>query len=304
MNETILSSWNDSGIRKSLTEFVNSVCDNDSSSFVPPSDRIAVFDNDGTLWCERPLMVQLYYILDKIEELMSEDTSLALQQPYKALAEKDLKTLMAFDKKELFEAVFRATGEGTVQAAEQKARQWFDTAKHPELNVPFYDVAYKPQLELLEYLRSNGFTVFIVSGGGTEFMRVVSERIYGIPTHQVIGSTLRSKVDMQGVKPVIMHVDGLRNFDDKDEKILNIHYHIGKRPLLAFGNSDGDLAMMRYTLAGEGIRMALLLHHDDADREFAYDRDFKLSRLSEALDVAAAEGINVVSMKNDWKEIF
>ncbi len=283
---------------------VSAVTDETSPDYLLPTERIATFDNDGTLWCEQPLQVQFFYILDRIKEIAQLKPEMIDTQPFKAFLEKDLKTIHTFTKKQILEFVFTAMGEKTPEELESAVKSWFDTARNPKFNFSYYDCAFKPQLELLQYLRQNDFRVFIVSGGGIEFMRVISEKIYGIPTERVIGSSVKTTIVMDGTVPAINRLQELANFDDREEKILNIHLHIGKRPVLAFGNSDGDLAMLRYTLGGKGKRLSLLLHHDDAEREVAYDRDFIISPLNEALDVAAAEGIQVVSMKNDWAEVF
>lgn len=304
MKEDILISWNDSASRKSIIDLVESITREGSPDFVPMEDRVATFDNDGTLWCEQPLQVQFFYVIDRIKELADSNPEMKDTQPFKAFLENDHQTISTFTKKDLMEFLFTAMDEKTPEELAVEVKNWFETAKNPKFNFSYYDCAFKPQLELLDYLRANNFKVFIVSGGGIEFMRVISEKIYGIPTECVVGSSVKTTIVMNGTVPVINRIKELANFDDRDEKILNIHLHIGKRPVLAFGNSDGDLAMLRYTLAGSGKRLALLLHHDDAVREVAYDRDFKISPLNEALDVAAAEGIMVVSMKNDWSKVF
>ncbi|MBK6506587.1 MAG: haloacid dehalogenase-like hydrolase [Ignavibacteria bacterium] len=304
MKEDILKSWNDSTARKSIIEFVKNVTTEGSTDFVPIKDRVATFDNDGTLWCEQPLQVQFFYVIDRIKVIAESNPEMKDTQPFKAFLEQDLKTISTFTKQQLMEFLFTAMGEKTPEELASAVKNWFETARNPKFNFSYYDCAFKPQLELLDYLRANDFKVFIVSGGGIEFMRVISEKIYGIPTDCVIGSSVKTEIVMNGTVPVINRLKELANFDDREEKVLNIHLHIGKRPILAFGNSDGDLAMLRYTLAGNGKRLALLLHHDDAEREVAYDRDFKISPLNEALDVAAAEGIQVVSMKNDWTRVF
>lgn len=299
-----LSTWNKSVARDKIIEFVSAVTDRKNPDYLEPANRIATFDNDGTLWCEQPLQVQFFYVLDRIKEIAFVKPEMREVQPFKAFLEKDIKTISTFTKKQLLEFVFTAMGEKTPEELADKVKSWFETAKHPKFNFSYYDCAYKPQLDLLNYLRQNGFRMFIVSGGGVEFMRVISEKVYGIPTEQVIGSSVKATVVMNGKVPVINRLQELGNFDDREEKILNINLHIGKRPVLAFGNSDGDLAMLRYTIAGSGRRLSLLLHHDDAVREAAYDRDFIISPLREALDVAAEEGIQIVSMKNDWAKVF
>ncbi|MBX7044148.1 MAG: haloacid dehalogenase-like hydrolase [Ignavibacteria bacterium] len=304
MDAKELSCWNDGTARSAIIDLVRDVTDQSGPDYLPPEDRIAVFDNDGTLWCEYPLQVQLYYFLERFSELLKSRPELAEVQPYKAIAARDIKTLLSFDKQQIMNAVFTASGETTPEEYATAVRDWFNSAAHPELKRSFYDVAYRPQTELLNYLSANGFKTFIVSGGGIEFIRVISEKIYSIPTYMVIGSTGKTEVVTDDAGPMVKRIPGLRDFNDKDEKVININYCIGKRPVLAFGNSDGDRAMLRYTKAGKGRSLSLLLHHDDGEREFAYDRDFKISTLSAALDNADADGTLVVSMKNDWNEIF
>ena len=304
MEKNSLLSWNDTEIKNSLIEFVSKITNKESSDFIPEEDRIAVFDNDGTLWTEQPLQVEFFYALYRAEKLAEANPVLKNDPVFNAFLNKDVKTLLTFPKQEIIELLFKTHDGKTPEEFKSYVKEWFDSAVHPLFKFSFYNTAFKPQLELLSYLKDNGFKIFIVSGGGVDFMRTVAEKIYGIPNERVTGSSGMTKLEYDGTVPVVVRLPQLRSFDDRDEKVNNIHLHIGKRPVLAFGNSDGDLAMLRYTLAGKGLRMALLLHHDDGVREVAYDKDFKISPLNEALNVAAAEGINVVSMKNDWKEVF
>jgi phosphoserine phosphatase len=297
-----LSSWSDGAATSAIVDFVARVTKEGGNDYVAPAERIATFDNDGTLWCEQPMQVQFLFLVDRVKELAAKDKSLAARQPFKAVLERDLKTLQALGMKGLQE-LFAETHSGmTVDEFESIVNVWFGSAKHPKLKRAFTRVAYRPQVELLEYLRANGFRTFIVSGGGVDFMRVISEELYGIEREQVVGSSSKLEFDVE--RGVLTKLRDLQSFDDRETKVLNIGLHIGRRPILAFGNSDGDLAMLRYTLAGPGARLALLLHHDDAEREFAYDRDFKLSPLVEALDKAKQYGITLVSMKNDWRSVF
>ncbi|MBL8006802.1 MAG: haloacid dehalogenase-like hydrolase [Ignavibacteria bacterium] len=304
MTDNYLNSWNETEIKKSITDFVTKVTAENSPGFIPVNERIAVFDNDGTLWTEQPLQVEIFYALYRMKILSGKDPSLKNTQPFKAFIEEDIKTLSTFGKKELLEIAFKSHDGKTPQEFYRNVKEFFENSVHPKFKFSYYNCAYKPQLELLDYLRANGFKIFIVSGGGLEFMRVVTEKIYEIPNERVIGSTTATEVVYDGTKPVINRLPQLSNFDDKEEKVLNIHHHIGGVPVLAFGNSDGDLSMLRYTLNSSEYNLALLLHHDDASREVAYDKDFVLSPLNEALKVSAAEGIRVVSMKNDWNEVF
>jgi phosphoglycolate phosphatase-like HAD superfamily hydrolase len=304
MTNNILPSWNDTEIKRSVLKFIERISDKDSEDFIPEENRIAVFDNDGTLWTEQPFPVQLLFALDRIKELAELNPEMKNSQPFKAFIEKDIKTISTFSKKDIMTFLFKTHDTKTPEEFESNVKHWFENAVHPRFKFSFYDSVFKPQVELLQYLRENDFKTFIVSGGGINFMRVVSEKIYGISSDRVIGSSGKTKIEYEGSKPLITRLPELGSFDDREEKVNNIYLHIGKRPVFAFGNSDGDLAMLRYTLAGEGLKMALLIHHDDSEREVAYDKDFKISPLKEALEVAEAEGINVVSMKNDWNKVF
>lgn len=304
MTTNILPSWNDTPTKKSIIDFVQKITNESGPDFIPVNERIATFDNDGTLWTEQPLQVELFFALDMAREQAELNPDLKNSPIFRAFIDMDIKTLLTFPKKDIIDLLFKTHAGKTPAEFESRVRDWFDTAVHPRFKFSFYNSAFKPQIELLDYLRENGFKTFIVSGGGIDFMRTVAEKIYGIPSYMTVGSNAVTKIEYDGSKPVVTRIAQLRSFDDRDEKVSNIHLHIGKRPVLAFGNSDGDLAMLRYTLAGEGSRMALLLHHDDNEREVAYDKDFKISPLDEALKVAAAEGINIVSMKNDWSKVF
>lgn len=304
VSDNVLPSWNNTGIKNSITGFVKKITEKNSPDFIPGEDRIAVFDNDGTLWTEQPLQVEILFALDRAMEIAEINPEMKKDALFSAFLNKDVKTMLTFPKKDLVDLFFKTHDGKTPAEFNKNVTDWFDKAIHPLFKFSFYNSAYKPQIELLNYLKDNGFKNFIVSGGGIDFMRAVTEKIYGISSERVIGSSGMTGVEYIGTKPVVLRLPKLRSFDDKEEKVNNINLHIGKKPVLAFGNSDGDLAMLRYSLSGNGSGMALLLHHDDGDREVAYDKGFKLSPLNEALNVAAAEGINVVSMKNDWMEVF
>jgi phosphoserine phosphatase len=295
----MLGSWNEGAAKSAIVDFVARVTKEGGKDYVAPAERIATFDNDGTLWCEQPLQVQILFLIDRVKVMAAKDPSLGARQPFKAVLERDRKTLHELGKKGLQE-LFMATHSGMLQEEfEAIVRDWFASAQHPKFARPFDRVTFQPQVELLEYLRANGFRTFIVSGGGVDFMRVIVEQAYGIPRDQVVGSSAKLALETKDGRTVLRKLGELLSFDDREEKVRNIGLHIGRRPILAFGNSDGDLAMLRYT---EGLR--LLVHHDDAEREAAYDRDFKLSPLNEALDKAQEYGITVVSMKRDWKAVF
>ena len=300
----MLDCWRDGAAKAAITAFVAKVTRAGGADFVPPAGRVAVFDNDGTLWCEQPFQVQVFFLIDRIKALAEKDPALKAKQPFKALLEHDHATLHALGKKavnELMAATHTGMSEDEFEAI---ARDWFAGAKHPKFGRLFKRNIYRPQVELLDYLRANDFKTYIVSGGGIDLIRAFAEEAYGIPREQVIGSSAKLKFEATDGKARLMKLGELNSFDDREAKPQNIGLHIGRRPILAFGNSDGDLAMMRYTLGGNGPRLALLLHHDDGEREVAYDRDFRLSPLVEALDKAGDYGITVVSMKRDWNTVF
>ena len=299
-----LPSWNEGMAKTAILDFVARVTAAGGPDFVPPSERIATFDNDGTLWCEQPLQVQFFFGRDRLKALADADPSLKERQPFKAYIERDMPTITKFGKKGLLEVGAFVHAGMTEDEFQAHARDWLATSRHPKLDRPFTELTYLPQVELLGYLRANGFKTFIVSGGGIDLIRAFAEEAYGIPPEQVIGSSVKLRFEAGDNHVDLMRLSELNSFDDREVKPANIALHIGRRPILAFGNSDGDLAMLRYTLAGKGARLGLLLHHDDADREFAYDREFRLSPLVEALDKADQYGITVVGMKDAWKTVF
>jgi len=301
---SVLPSWNDGAARTAVLEFVARVTKEGGPDFVPAAERIATFDNDGTLWCEQPMQVQVFFLVDRIKELAANDPSIEGRQPFKALLERDMKTLHDLGKQGLFELAFAAHAGMTDEAFDTIARTWFAAAKHPKYQRPFTRCTFQPQIELLDFLRSNGFKTFIVSGGGIGLIRAFAEAAYGIPPEQVIGSSVKTRLEVEHGRVQLMRNAELGTFDDREVKVQNIGLHIGRRPIFAFGNSDGDLAMLRYTKTGPGARLAMLIHHDDGEREVAYDREFRLSPLVEALDKAKDYGITVVSMKRDWKTVF
>jgi phosphoserine phosphatase len=304
MHDDALKSWNDGAARSAILDFVSRVTKKGGPDFVPVAERIATFDNDGTLWCEQPMQVQFYFARDRLDALAKDDPGLRDRQPFKAYLDRDMPAIMQYGKKGLLEVGAYVHAGMTEDEFHAYARNWLEESKHPKLGRTFTDLTYRPQVELLDYLRANGFKTFIVSGGGVDLMRAFAEERYGIPPEQVIGSSVKTRFEMREGRGEIVKLPELNSFDDREVKPANISLHIGRRPILAFGNSDGDLAMLRYCKSGPGARLALIIHHDDATREFAYDRDFKLSPLVEALDKADGYGITLVSMKNDWKAVF
>lgn len=304
MTDDPLPSWNDGPARAAILDFVARVTWEGGPDHVPPAERIAVFDNDGTLWCEQPVQNQLFFALDRIDAMAVADPSLRERQPFKAFLERDIGAIHGLGKQAVFEFAFAVHTGMTADKFASIAREWFATARHPRLGRPYPLCIYQPQVELLAFLRANGFRTFIVSGGGVEFIRVLAGQAYGIPPEQVIGSSVRLRFETGEVPADLVRLAELDSFNDRQVKPANISLHIGRRPILCFGNSDGDLAMLRYTLSGPGARLGLLLHHDDADREFAYDREFRLSPLAEALDRAADYSITVVGMRQAWSAVF
>lgn len=304
MNAEPLASWRDGKIKSAIMRFVERITAPGGPDFLPPADRVATFDNDGTLWCERPLQAQLYFAHDRLEKLAAADPSLRERESFRACLDVDVPAIKRLGKQGIFGAIAAAHAGITQDAFDSLARDWINSAQNPKLGRRFRDLAYGPQLELLAYLRAHDFRIFVVSAGGTDLMRSFSEEVYGIPRANIIGSYMKTRVEQRDGVTQLVKLAELGCFNDREAKPQSIDVMVGRRPILAFGNSDGDLAMLRYTVSGEGPRLALLLHHDDAEREFAYDRDFVLSPLAEALDRAAELGINVVSMKHDWSGVF
>ena len=299
-----LPSWNDGAAKKSITAFVENVTKEGSPDFVPVPERIATFDNDGTLWCEKPLPVQLFFTLDRVKALAPQHPQWKDQEPFASLLKGNVKGALAGGERALLEMVAATHAGMTTVGFDEIVKDWIANAKHPKYQQPFTACVYQPMLELLAYLRANGFKTFIVSGGGIEFMRPWTEKVYGIPPEQVVGSSIKTKFELRDGKPVLVRLPELNFNDDKDGKPIGINQHIGRRPIAAFGNSDGDLQMLQYTGGGSGPRFCLYVHHNDAEREYAYDRKDALARLDKGLDEAAAKGWTVVSMKDDWKRVF
>jgi len=299
-----LPSWNDGPAKQSIITFVEKVTKPGSPDFVPVPERIATFDNDGTLWCEKPLPVQLYFVLDRVKALAPQHPEWQTTEPFASILKGDLKTAAASGERGLVEMIMATHTGNTTEEFEQIVKDWIATAKHPKTGMLFTDMVYQPMLEVLAYLRTNEFKTFIVSGGGIEFMRPWADKTYGIPPEQVVGSSVKTKFELRDGKPVLVRLPEVSFNDDKGGKPVGINEHIGRRPVMAFGNSDGDLQMLQWTTAGAGARFSLYVHHDDAGREYAYDRNDALARLDKGLDEASAKGWTVVSMKNDWKTVF
>jgi phosphoglycolate phosphatase-like HAD superfamily hydrolase len=300
-----LPSWNDGSAKKSIVDFVTRVTTQGGVDLVPPAERIATFDNDGTLWTEQPYYFQLAFAFDRVKAMAPQHPKWKSQQPFKALLENDEPALAASGEKGLLQIIAVTHAGMTIDEFSKTVLGWAATSRHPRFNRPYTAMVYQPMLELLAYLRGNGFKTFVVSGGGVEFMRPWVEKVYGIPAEQVVGSSgeVKFQTDPNG-KPELVKLAKVEFIDDGPGKPVGINRFIGRRPIVAFGNSDGDLQMLQWTMAGEGARFAALVHHTDAEREYAYDRQSKIGKLDKALDEAVAKGWTVIDMKEDWKEIF
>ncbi len=299
-----LPSWNDTASKQSIVSFVEKVCDADSDTYIAPSERIAVFDNDGTLWAEQPMYFQALFIFDRIKELAPQHPEWKEQEPFSFVLKGDLESALAGGEHALLEMAMATHAGMTTEAFEAVVRDWIKTARHPKTDRPYTEMVYQPMLELLDYLRANGFKTFIVSGGGIDFMRVFGEEVYGIPPEQVIGSSIKCEYKVVDGKPIIIKLPEMNFIDDKEGKPVGIYERIGRRPIVAFGNSDGDFQMLEWTTAGDGPRLGVYIHHDDAEREWAYDRDSHIGQLKRGLDEAGKRGWHVVNMKSDWNTIF
>ena len=299
-----LPSWNDGPAKQSILAFVEKVTREGSPDFVPVPERIAVFDNDGTLWVEQPAYTQLQLLIDRIKALAPEHPEWKTKEPFASLLKGDPHGVAATGEAGLAELMAATHSGMTTEEFSKTVSDWIATAKHPKTGKLYTEMVYQPMLELLAYLRANGFKTFIVSGGGIEFMRPWTEKVYGIPPEQVVGSTGGLKLEMRDGSPVIMKLPILVLNDDKEGKPVGIQRHIGRRPIAAFGNSDGDLQMLQWTAAGSGPRFCLYVHHTDAEREWAYDRKSHVGKLDKGLDEAGSRDWTVVSMKDDWKTIY
>jgi hypothetical protein len=308
-----LPSWNDGPTKKAITDFVARVTQTDSSDFVPVPERIAVFDNDGTLWAEQPMYFQLAFAIDRVKALAPEHPEWKDKEPFKSILAGDVKAALAGGEKAIAEVIAATHAGMTVEEFHEIVTEWLATAKHPTLKRPYTECVYQPMLELLAYLRANGFKTFIVSGGGVEFMRPWAERVYGIPPEQVVGSRIRMKCvtlsklggsEVPEPGPALVRLPEIDFVDDGPGKPVGIQQQIGRRPIAAFGNSDGDLQMIQWTTAGSGPRFGLIVHHTDAEREWAYDRTSHIGKLDKALDEADVRVWTVVDMKRDWKTVF
>ncbi|WP_376775583.1 HAD family hydrolase [Rhizobium laguerreae] len=300
-----LPSWNDTASKAVIVSFVEKVTGQGSPDFVPENERVAVFDNDGTLWVEHPMYTQLAFALDRVKALAPQHPEWKETQPFKAVLEGDMKTLAASGEKGLMELIMTTHAGMTSGDFQKVVTDWLASARDPKFKRPYTELVYQPMIELLAYLRANGFKTFIVSGGGVEFMRPWVEKVYGVPPEQVIGSSIKTEFRMQDDTPTLFRLPEINFIDDKAGKPVGINQQIGRRPIAAFGNSDGDLQMLQWTtMAGGPARLGVLIHHTDAEREYAYDRETEFGRLDKALDAASIAGWTVVDMKADWKQVF
>ena len=299
-----LPSWNDGPAKQSLVKFVQAVTDAGSPQHVPTAARIAVFDNDGTLWAEQPMYFQGMFAFARVKALAPKHPEWRTQQPFKGVLDDDMKAVAATGEQGLLKILAVTHAGMTTDEFDRTVRDWIAGSKHPRFQRPYTELVYQPMLEVLAYLRANGFKTYIVSGGGVDFIRVFAEQVYGIPPEQVVGSVAETRLEVRDGTPVLVKLPKLNLVDDKAGKPVGIHRFIGRRPILAFGNSDGDHQMLQWTAAGDGLRFIGIVRHTDAEREWAYDRQSTIGRLDEALDEALRKGWTVVDMKRDWKVVF
>ena len=299
-----LPSWNDTAPKRAIVAFVEQVTRDGSPDFVPVPERIATFDNDGTLWAEQPIYFQFLFAIDRVKALAAQHPEWKTKEPFASLLKGDMKRVLAGGEHAMLDIVMSTHAGMTTQAFEKIVTDWIATEKHPKTGWLLTEMVYQPMLELLAYLRANGFKTFIVSGGGIEFMRPWTEKVYGIPPEQVVGSSIKTKYEVRDGKPVIARLPELNFIDDKAGKPVGIHQHIGRRPIIAGGNSDGDFEMLEWTTAGTGLRFGLIIHHTDNKREWAYDRDSHIGRLDRGLDEGPRRGWTIVNMRDDWRIIF
>ncbi len=299
-----LPSWSDGPAKKAITAFVARVSQEGGADYVPPEKRIAVFDNDGTLWAEQPVYVQLAFAFDRVKALSNRHPEWKRTQPFQAVLDNDFAALAKSGEKGLVELIMATHAGTSTQDFEEIVSGWIGTARHPKFERPYTELVYQPMLELLAYLRANGFKTFIVSGGGVEFMRPWTERVYAVPPEQVVGSSIKTKYQVTDGKPELIRLPEMNFVDDKAGKPVGINAHIGRRPIAAFGNSDGDLEMLEWATAVGGARLGMIVHHDNAADEYAYDRKSAFGKLDKGLDEAPKKGWTIISMKDDWRCVF
>jgi len=299
-----MPSWNDTGPKQAIMAFVDKVTSTGSPDYVPPAERIAVFDNDGTLWSEQPVYFQALFMFDRIRTLVPQHPEWQEQEPFASVLKGDTAAALAGGEHALLEMAMATHAGTTTDEFQAIVSDWLASARHPTTGRRYTEMVYQPMLELLQYLRANGFKTFIVSGGGIEFMRPWVYEIYGVPPEQVIGSSIKTRYELRDGKPVLVRLPEINFIDDKSDKPVGINQHIGRRPTMAFGNSDGDFQMLEWTTSGPGARFGLIVHHTDGDREWAYDRESHVGRLNRGLDEGPARGWTIVDMKKDWATIY
>lgn len=299
-----LPSWNEGKTKSAILEFISRVTTEGGADFVSPAERIAVFDNDGTLWSEQPIYFQLAFAIDRVKALALEHPEWQEKEPFKSVLAGDLKSALAGGEKAVAELMIAAHSGMTTDQFEAMVKEWMATARHPRFKRPYSELVYQPMLELLAYLRVSGFKTYIVSGGGIEFMRPWVEETYGIPPEQVVGSSGKLKLELRDGKPVLVKLPEIDFVDDGPGKPVGIQKFIGRRPIAAFGNSDGDLQMLQWATSGDGLRFGLIVHHTDSEREWAYDRQSHIGKLDKSLDEAKSKGWTLVDMKRDWRTIY
>jgi len=299
-----LPSWNDGKTKSSIINFVKDVTNKNSENYVDIPDRIAVFDNDGNLWSEKPAYFQLFFAIERVKLLAPEHPEWKNEQPFKSILEDDLETFASFGEHGIIEVVMATHAGNTTEEFETIVEDWFATARHPRFNRPFTDLVYQPMLELIKYLQENDFKTFIVSGGGLEFMRPWVEEVYGISKDQVVGSSIKTEFLIENGVPVIKRLPEMDFIDDKAGKPVGINKFIGRKPIFCSGNSDGDLQMMQWTASGDGARFMLYLHHTDSTREWAYDRNSSVGRLDKGLDIATEKDWTIIDMEDDWSVVY
>jgi phosphoglycolate phosphatase-like HAD superfamily hydrolase len=299
-----LSSWNDGAVKQAIIAFVKNAVDSSSKDFIPVKDRIACFDNDGTLWSEQPMYFQAFFLFDRVKTMAPQHPEWKNQEPFKSVLTGDIREALAGGEKSLGQLFVATHANVTDEEFSQMVTEWVNKSRHPKTQKPFTEMVYQPMLELMSYLRVNGFQTFIVSGGGIDFMRPWAERVYGIPPNQVVGSSLKAKYEVKDGKPIIMKTGELNFIDDGPGKPVGIYQHIGKRPVFTVGNSDGDYQMLQWTATGTGPRFGMIIHHTDSTREWAYDRGSHIGKLEKGLDDAAKYNWRIVDMKKDWNRIY
>lgn len=299
-----LPSWGKSENKKAIISFVENVTTPGSPDYVDPAERIATFDNDGCLWSEQPIYFQAFYLFDRIKKLAPNHPEWKSKEPFASVLNGNFKKALEGGEEALIEMAMATHAGLTHEEFTASVKDWLEISRHPKTDIPYDEMVFQPMLELLAYLRANNFKTFIVSGGGIDFLRVFAEDVYGIPPEQVIGSSIKARYEVRNGKPVIVKLPEMNFIDDKEGKPVGIYHHIGRRPIFAAGNSDGDYQMLEWTTSGDGARFGMLVHHDDSEREFSYDRESHVGKLNRGLDEGPDKGWKIISMKDDWAKVY